>query len=811
MWKMQIIVPNLFRYVLPSKADNAVKDNLTCDAPPEVRFHVPASGFLKRHVVTFVLVMFVGFGFWVLGDYGVPGDTDDQRDLPLRLIDYLLGQDVRFLHPIDRFFGVTFEFPLYLVERALGLDDSRDIHLMRHMVTHLFFLTGGLFCYLLVYRMFNSRLLAVVGMLLFLLHPRIYAHSFFNSKDAPFLSMFMICLYLTHWAFERGNVWRFLILGVAVGVLINLRVMGITLFLPIVVIRMMDCISERGDRRRVALTVAVFVVSTLLTVYVSLPYLWTDPIGHSIEWLGIAAAHPDRLSQLFQGELILSKNINPLEYVTVWISITTPPAVIVMSVVGTLVILLRGLIAPHVVFKNTQLRFCFLIMACLMSPIAIATFLDANLFNGWRHLYFLYVPLCLLAVTAVDWIRSIHFLWLKILTHGAIGVGIAASVVSMASIHPHEYIYFNFLVDRTTPDHLRSQYETDYLFMSHLEGFNNLLDRYPSSSLHVQLSNNDVNDLSWEILAEADRGRMIRENKPSDFYIVNYYTFRPYGTEMQDVTAPLIYRRVIYNNKFLDVLVPDLYQVDDAVAEQYKDTYQVAVSGEPVERSLWDIYVDGRTLIYINEECVADDYISAFFLHVSPDNTDDLPGHRRRTGHVTRNFDFEFGRHGVRFDDKCMVIVQLPSDGISGVRTGQFTSNDELWSVAINMRLGGEDAYRAEYEAILNHLPVITSEFNVYRHESRLIYVRDSCSDSDTDAKFFLHIYPVDADDIPAERKESGFDNLGFVFETHGLMFDGMCVASIGLPDYDIKRIRTGQWEPEQQRDIWKEEFDVGR
>lgn len=55
---------------------------------------------------------------------------------------------------------------------------------------------------------------------------------------------------------------------------------------------------------------------------------------------------------------------------------------------------------------------------------------------------------------------------------------------------------------------------------------------------------------------------------------------------------------------------------------------------------------------------------------------------------------------------------------------------------------------------------------------------------------------PSDVDDLPDKRIESGFDNLDFVFATRDLMFDGMCVASVGLPDYDIERIRTWLWDP---------------
>ena len=119
--------------------------------------------------------------------------------------------------------------PLIIAERLLGLEDSRAVYLSRRLITHAFFLIGGFFAWLLAYRLFGSRLVALFAMLIFLLHPRIYAHSFFNTKDLPFLSAFMVSLYLIHRAFRRDSVWAFALCGVGVALLTGVRVMGLML------------------------------------------------------------------------------------------------------------------------------------------------------------------------------------------------------------------------------------------------------------------------------------------------------------------------------------------------------------------------------------------------------------------------------------------------------------------------------------------------------------------------------------------------------------------------------------------------------
>ena len=773
--------------------------------------------FLIRHIALIVLVLFLLTGVWILDDYGVGFDTLKQRQLAERNIEYVLGSR-DFVYPDwqnDRYYGVTFELPLLLVERALGLEDTRDIHLMRHMVTHLFFLIGGLFCYLLTYRLFGNRLLALFAMLLFLLHPRIYAHSFFNSKDVPFLSMFMICLYLAHRAFGKSNIWWFVILGVSVGVLINLRIMGITLFVLVAGMQVLDLFraSDGDERRRVISLMGMFILSGLVTLYAVSPYLWSNPLSSFVEWFTVFSQHPTPVIHMFRGDLILSTDVNPPEYVPVWMSITTPPAVLVLGVAGTCLVLLRGLFRPRDVLADTRLRFCLMLVGCFVLPVVAVIVLSSNVYNGWRQMYFLYAPFCLLAVFGLQQLISVCLLpraRLRMLMYGAYGIGATVAVVSMFSIHPHQHLYFNFMVDRTTPEQLRSQYDMDFLLITFREGYEQLLDRHPSTSLHVRLLHAPSVKLNWEILEEGDRRWMILNDEYYDFYVTSYRNWTTSESSMLYLTSPLVYSRVIYGSKAMSVATADLSMVDDAVAAPYREVYHATISKPPDARANWDVYADDAMLTYIKERCSPSDYNASFFLHLTPDDIDDLPDYRRRGGHATRNFDFEFGLYGVRFDGKCMAAVPLPDDALSGIRTGQFTTDGELWDVAINIRAGGESAYRAEYESVVRDDLATGSDFEVHLRDDRLIYVKDPCDGSDIEPQFFLHVVPSDVEVLPPARVEHGFDNLDFIFKTRGLILDGVCVASIGLPDYEMERVRTGQWDPEQQRNLWKEEFDVG-
>ena len=62
-----------------------------------------------------------------------------------------------------------------------------------------------------------------------------------------------------------------------------------------------------------------------------------------------------------------------------------------------------------------------------------------------------------------------------------------------------------------------------------------------------------------------------------------------------------------------------------------------------------------------------------------------------------------------------------------------------------------------------------------------------------TNLFFFLHLIPVDVDDLPDHRKQYGFDNLDFRFDDYKPPLTERPLAVRELPAYDIAGIRTGQ------------------
>ena len=101
--------------------------------------------------------------------------------------------------------------------------------------------------------------------------------------------------------------------------------------------------------------------------------------------------------------------------------------------------------------------------------------------------------------------------------------------------------------------------------------------------------------------------------------------------------------------------------------------------------------------------------------------------------------------------------------------------------------------------------PAARSVFDVSAANDALVYFKEPCEDADLTRKFFLHIFPERASDLPERRRAQGRENFDFNFQSRGAAFDGECAARVPLPNYAIASIRTGQFHGGDE--LWESAF----
>ena len=628
-----------------------------------------------------MLAVFAAAGAVVADDYGVAIDERTQRGMAVAAARYVLGVGDLLTDHL-RYYGVSFEAPLLVAEHLLGLDDSRAVHLLRHLLTHLFFLAGGFFCWLLAHRLFGDRRLALFALLLYLLHPRLYAHSFFNSKDIPFLAMFMIALWLAERAFRRDTAAAFALCGAGVGVLVDLRVMGLALFAAVPGLRALDLLQARdgAGRRRALATAAAFVLAAAGTRYAVAPWLWSDPFA-VVDAFKTMARHPTHAHTLFQGEVVHWPSIPP-RYLPTWVAVTTPPAALLLALAGAAAVVWRGAARPRDVLRNTGLRFEWLLLACLVLPPAAVVALQSTTYDGWRHMYFLYAPLCLLAACGLrGLLAAAGRPWLRRGAWVLAAAALAGMATDVVRLHPLSGLYFNFLVDRSTPERLRTQYgmstsgEAEYR-----EGLEYLLARYPDATLYVRARTGDSTlRRNRLILPAAARDRIVTALEAGggapDFFLSSVSFSR---SPLPPPSLGVLHARRIYGNTVLTVKAVDLSLADEETAAAARAAYRAAAAGEPLFRSAaFDLHLDGRTLTWVIESCRPEDAPRWLLLEVVPVDSDDLQRSDR---------EFRFNEFGVRFDGRCLARRVLPDFPIRALRVGARAGGvAQQWEATIDL------------------------------------------------------------------------------------------------------------------------------
>ena len=84
--------------------------------------------------------------------------------------------------------------------------------------------------------------------------------------------------------------------------------------------------------------------------------------------------------------------------------------------------------------------------------------------------------------------------------------------------------------------------------------------------------------------------------------------------------------------------------------------------------------------------------------------------------------------------------------------------------------------------------------YRVNLHGNRVFYRKSPCFPSDANSYFFLHIYPMDPQILPADRLEYGFAGQDFLLAESGRREKGSCYMEREIPAYPIREIRTGQY-----------------
>lgn len=482
-----------------------------------LQIHPKVLVFVNRYsgLILFCLALFVGL--LTYDQYGLSWDDPMQRATGKVNYDYMFHNDQRLLTWRDRDYGPVYEVFLVGIEKSFNLVHTHDIYLMRHLVTHILFLISAFFCFLTVRLLLKSKVLAVLSFLLLVLHPRIYAQSFFNTKDIPFLSMFFISFYFMALAFQNKRLIYFILLGISVGILVNLRIMGVILLCLVPAFLIFDLIFEKSWKQNLSY-ILVFISTGALTLYATWPFLWPAPIANFIEAFENMSKFRWSGSVLLNGDIIKATEL-PWYYLPEWFSITTPILFLLLGFTGLGLFVYKFISDPGRFIKNTPYRNMVAYACVFISPLVAVIVLNSVVYDGWRQSYFVYSGFVMLMVFALytfrrqSWIRWVTFFTFLYL----LGV--------MVFYFPYQNVYFNSFLDFKHEEYIRTHFEMDYWGTASAESLLYILKNDTSGHIVID-GRNHTPALNMNLLKPAEQARVEfkKDAADADYFMTNFRT-----------------------------------------------------------------------------------------------------------------------------------------------------------------------------------------------------------------------------------------------------------------------------------------------
>ena len=523
----------------------------------------------------FFAYLFVGYRIY--RDYGV--STDEPTDYIRGLVDYqrfMGGSLAQFQADCAKmqnedvcYYPAFFSMVLYrlapygdggpiLLDKGIWYGPSintQKIYFQRHKLTFAFFALSVFVFFLIGKKILKDWKIGLLGALFLIISPRIFSYSFYNPKDIPVLSAYIISIYTLLLFLEKKNIFMAVLHGIATAVVCSIRTPGLIIVPITIFFYFFDLFLSKevwkGYLRAAALLLSFLIVSAGL-VYWFTPILYTDPIGNYIKTFNIMKQYPWSGYHTYLGQNIA--NQTPWHYSIVWFSISSPILYLLLFIIGFGTLIINS-VKTRLRAHYQSMRDLYLAVACAILPIAAVIVEKSILYTDNRQMYYCYPPLLLISlygfVKLLDILKKKFVRW-QLWVGVILVLGLAYPVYFMVRYHPYENFYFNFLAG-SKMSIVKGRFTLDSWMMTSKDALEYILKTDHTKYITVNFI--DGTPRSVFLLPEADQARLIINKEDQPMYIVDGYRYFP--TEKK-ITGGSIY----YSIKIGDTDILTIYKMD---------------------------------------------------------------------------------------------------------------------------------------------------------------------------------------------------------------------------------------------------------
>jgi hypothetical protein len=533
------------------------------------------SSKLSRLVwVTLFFMAIVINGISIYRDYGISWDEPGQTMNGIVTLKYLgekfvpnlmsspaYSEKIKNISPLHiyppKYYGVVFEAPLALMQLMLPFD-IKDWHnqiMFRHLITFLFSILGVFAVFRLAERWFSDWRLGLFAAFLLLLSPRLFADSFYNSKDIVFMAIFSVCMYTLVSFIQTPNFKTTLYHALVTAIAIDVRIVGIILPAATLFFLLLRLIRREAPIPSSLRFMVIYLIISGFFVVLFWPVLWENPLQNFLNAYVQMSHYPWGGNILFMGKRMLATQI-PWYYIPVWIAISTPFIYLALFLLGAASITRQIIKRGNQFWDGDSEMQNIIFLSLFIGPILIVILLQSALYDGWRQMYFLYPSFILIVVKGwlVLWSKKSWGIGYNILLIAVMTLSITNVAQWMVRVHPLQNVYFNFLAGKDW----RHNFEMDYWGLANRQALEYILENDAKPFIKVYQASETPLNSSKMILKNDQKSRLIivdnkNEELEADYILTNY---RGVG----DYVSPDNKTKIWYNLVIDDEIILSIYK-----------------------------------------------------------------------------------------------------------------------------------------------------------------------------------------------------------------------------------------------------------
>lgn len=446
----------------------------------------------KRYTILGIFVTMFLFGAFFLRETGVYFDEhSEEQILYMNILQY--GETLRISKIANWFEGKDEYQPICeSIEKDHGsalyylcglllmkLDQHSDATELKseiwHAYTYALFFLGVIYMYRLLWELFRNRKTALLGTFMLFLTPRIFADGLYNNKDTVLMSLIIVMLFYGIRFIKYRDFLNACLLGICAGFCSNLKISGIYVFALIGGFYLLKLSIDKKWSMRTFLVGLTAAIIGFLCYLVLTPAIWGQgfQLREFLLWNLTNSTEFSRMDGrvLFDGIwYVHSENPLPWYYLPKLIALTIPVYLSVLLWCSIGIWIYKG----RKLQWNSADGFYPLFVLIPGIPVLVAMLCSPNLYNGWRHMYFIYGPMVVLATYAVEYlIRGKQSHVSQIVTAILIAL-IASNGVGIALTGQSSCAYTNILAGGDAC----GRYEMDYYGVTTRKILISLVDRY---------------------------------------------------------------------------------------------------------------------------------------------------------------------------------------------------------------------------------------------------------------------------------------------------------------------------------------------